>query len=75
MFAHADRPYGSMGAVASYTPAGMGAVFPSMGAVFPNAGTMGAVYGATMGAVEALVGDHSMRPVMYQRAGYELGAR
>ena len=71
MFAAADRASGSsMGAIASYTPRlGMGAVFG------PSRSTMGAVYGATMGAVEALVGDRSARPIMYSRAGHELGAR
>jgi len=60
-----------MGALASYTPANMGAVFQgsNMGAVLQGSG-----YG-TMAAVEAMIGDSSMRPAYYSRAGAELGAR
>ena len=57
----------SMGAVEAYRPQmGMGAVYPygSIAAVWPG-----------MGAVEAMVGDRSSRPMVYQRAGYQLGAR
>ena len=70
--AHAQRAfmgaiYPGMGAVEAYRPQmGMGAVYPygSIAAVYPG-----------MGAVEAMVGDRSSRPMVYQRAGYQLGAR
>ena len=59
----AQRTGPNMGALASYTPRlGMGAVL------------QGAGY-STMAAVEAMVGDRSMRPAYYSRAGAELGAR
>jgi hypothetical protein len=59
-------PFG-MGAVQAFTPA------RNMGAVFPY-GSIGAVYPG-MAAVEAMIGDRSGRPMIYNRAGYQLGAR
>jgi hypothetical protein len=62
-YSMAQRTGPNMGAVASYTPRmGMGAVLESSGY-------------STMAAVEAMVGDRSVRPSYYSRAGAELGAR
>jgi hypothetical protein len=59
----AQRTGPNMGALASYTPRlGMGAVLQGSGY-------------STMAAVEAMVGDRSVRPAYYSRAGAELGAR
>jgi len=59
----AQRTGPNMGALASYTPRlGMGAVLQGSGY-------------STMAAVEAMVGDRSLRPAYYSRAGAELGAR
>lgn len=63
----ARRTGPNMGALASYTPRlGMGAVLQGNG--------YGSI-GSTMAAVEAMVGDRSVRPAYYSRAGAELGAR
>jgi len=62
--AYQQRSGPTMGALASYTPRSLG-----MGAVLQSSGY------STMAAVEAMVGDRSMRPAYYTRAGNELGAR